>query len=173
MKNQEIDKLVEATLNPYVVIKMQIFNTKEEMEAMEKLALDNGIITEKFINKYENNTIKIEINDNLSYVFIKYNFHSEFINMMKKVGYKFQFTNALNEIWTMGNINDLITKNDPDLDIRDMVVACFGEIESDKIRSILQIMVTQKYSVDDVIDLIGMGQPLNELNQYILDKESH
>ncbi|MEK6881915.1 MAG: hypothetical protein AABY22_20015, partial [Nanoarchaeota archaeon] len=146
----------------------------EEMEKLEKIALDNSILTEEFMDKYDNNILEIKISDNVSFYLTRNNFLNEFIAKLKEIKYNLKITNALDEIWNMSDLSEVITtKEDPHPDIKDMIVEQFGEVKSDRIRGILQIMVTQKYSTDDVIDRISNTgfESLNELNKYILENK--
>ena len=60
MSNKEINQLVETTLNPYLVFRAEILNTKEEFKLLNQLA--DKLLTDNFRSEFDNNCIQVDIN---------------------------------------------------------------------------------------------------------------
>ena len=97
MSNEQLNQLVEATVNPYMLFKMEFNHTKEELEELGKQ------FSLEFVGKFESNVIEIEVTPTLFYLFIKQNFLNELKENIKHI--KYSLTDASDEIWNMDSLN--------------------------------------------------------------------
>lgn len=162
MNNEKIDQLVEATLNPYLVFKVELDQSKEEYDKL--MSEINTKISEQEINEFESNTITIEL-ENFDYIFIKNNYYPKFIEMLKKAGLKFKLTNAVNEIWEMDNLN-IFDEGDPAPELTKLAFP--GSVTNFEI---LEQIFEANYTTDDIIDKIGRSgiESLNEIQKQMLN----
>ena len=166
MKAEMINKLVETSLNPYMVFYVELNHTKEECDDLYKKAKD--IITKDFLKKFSDNVLDIDLSHNASYVLIKQNFVNEFKNIMDIIGFDYTMVEAIDELWEMNDLTLLLDNNDPAPEITAMM-----GFENDFLDG-LKTIIERRYSLDDVLDKISKSgyQSLNMLNKYILDKKS-
>lgn len=165
MENK-LDILVANSLTPYIVVEIVLNHNKKEIEDLENKA--ENIISDEYRKLMNEEFIIVDINTTNKFIFLKKKHLSTFIENLKLVGYNFEIYNALHRIWNMKNLS-LFTDFDP---IPELTEEAFNDFNP---MDILKVMVENKYSLDDVLSKIndfGVNS-LNELNKFVLDKESH
>ncbi len=163
MNNREINNLVEVSLNPYLVFKIEILNTEEEYQQL--LTKVDEFITPENRNKILQNSEAIDLTWDLGYVFVKQNFLKEYFRLVKLVGFKIKVTDATEELWDSNNLQ-FLNQEDPAPELTEMAFPFTNPM------NILKQIFDQKYNQDDVIDKIARTgvESLNELNKYIINK---
>lgn len=161
MSNEQINQLVESTLNPYLVFKVESFHTDEEFN--ELLIESQNKISEKDSINFGLNTVTIEL-ENFDYVFVKSNFYPKFIEMSQKCGFDFKLTHCIDELWEMNSLN-IFNEGDP---APEATKLAFPDDLTNF--EIIKQMFESKYSMDDLLDKItrtGIGS-LNEVQKQML-----
>jgi uncharacterized protein YihD (DUF1040 family) len=167
MENKELNNLVEVSLNPYLILKLELNHSEEEIKSMiEKMS-------SKFQSEYEKNALEVETSYNTTFIFIKESFLHIFRKQLKELGFKYILNDATDEIFNMKDLS-IFTNIDSEDPCPEFTKQYFPDMVSkkDKIMNILKFNFNQKYSIDDVIDKIGKDgvESLNELNKGILNE---
>ncbi len=148
-----IDKRIKNSIDPYLILKLETFNTKEEVdyikEHIEKYLTDDELFQ---LNEF----MAAEISSQLDYVIINRSYLPKLKHLIEKCGIKMKITDLLPEIWDLNDIETFVSN--------------FDEWDKSKIKDILKAVVESKYDVNDVLDKVSNSgvSSLNELNLYIL-----
>lgn len=158
MSNEQINQLVESTLNPYLVFKVEIHHTEEELLELSKQ------FSEKFINKL-NNIIEINITPTSQYMFIKQNFLNEFKQNTQHI--KYTITDITNEMWEMNNL-DVFNGGDPAPEATKLMFP--DELTNEEI---IKQIFEAKYTMDDLLDKITRTgiESLNKIQKQMLNEK--
>ena len=174
MKVDMIDIKIENSKNPFMVFQLELLNSLEEIEQIT----DNveNILTLDEIVSIENNVIAADVSKIKDYIIINQSFIEQFKQLMSKCGLKFKMTNIINDVWNMNNIKEFISLfGDEDLN-PELTQQFFPGLQGnfEKINEILKVVVESQFTLNDVLDKINEQgiDSLNELNKYILEKES-
>lgn len=163
MSNKEINQLVESTLNPYLVFKVESNHTDEEYNKL----LDEvpNKISEQELTDFGLNSITIELED-FNYMFIKSEFYPKFIEMSQKCGFDFKLTHCINELWEMNSLN-IFDEGDPAPEATKLAFP--NDLTNFEI---IKQMFESKYSMDDLLDKITRTgiESLNEVQKQMLKK---
>ena len=153
-----LNKLIETSLNPYIVFYIKLNHTKEEYDKLYEEA--NNIITKDFLEKFHSNVLDIDLSYNTSYILIKQNFIYEYKQMMDQCNLNYVMVDAIDELWELEDLTPLLNVEDLYFD--------------DEFLEGLKTIVEHKYDIDDVLDKISRSsyQSLNVLNKHVLNKKS-
>lgn len=169
MKTDELNKVVENSLNPYTIVRMISLNTKEELAEIERNVPEFDIST-------VSDMVEIEISPVEMILFITKNDLSTMSKRLSNVGVKFITTNIVDEIFEMDNLDELLSKLNEEHNLSDeekeLVDECFpGYIpKKQKAINIINTVFESNFGVDDVLDRInvkGSGS-LNEFHKNLL-----
>jgi len=167
MENKKLNNLIEVSLNPYFILKLELQHTEEECNII-KQSLENGENL-KFINELEKNSINIEEKYNLDYLFIKQDFIPKLNNFLIKLNIKFTLKDASDEIFNMKDISRFNIE-DP---CPELTKLAFGDelISKGNPMEIIKLVINNKYELDNVLDKISKDgiESLNELHKNILN----
>lgn len=158
MSNEQLNNLVEATVNPYLVFKVELHHTEEELDKLYQE------FSEDFLNKLEKNVIEIEITPISNYLFIKKNFINELRENLKHI--KYTAKDASSEIWEMNNL-DIFDEGDPAPELTRLV---FPDNLTNK--EIIKQIFESKFNQDDLLDKISRSgiESLNEIQKQMLNE---
>jgi DNA polymerase III delta prime subunit len=153
-----LNKMIETSLNPYIVFYIKLNHTKEEYDKLYEEA--NNIITKDFLEKFHSNVLDIDLSYNISYILIKQNFIYEYKQMMDQCNLNYVMVDAIDELWELEDLTPLLNVEDLYFD--------------DEFLEGLKTIVEHKYDIDDVLDKISRSsyQSLNVLNKHVLNKKS-
>jgi len=174
MKASMINIQIENINNPFMVFQLELLNSLEEIEQIT----DNieNILTLDEIRTIEDNVIAADLSKTKDYIIVNQSFIEQFKQLMSKCGLKFKMTNIINDVWNMNNIKEFINlfgDEDPNPELTQQF---FPGIQTnfDKVNEILKVVVESQFTLNDVLDKINEQgiDSLNELNKYILEKES-
>lgn len=149
-----IDKRIKNSIDPYLILKLETFNTKEEVDYIKE-HIENYLTDDELFQL--NEFIAAEISNQLDYVIINRSYLPKLKHLIEKCEIKMKITDLLPEIWELADIETFVSN--------------FDEWDKSKIKDILKAVVESKYDVNDVLDKVsdfGVGS-LNELNLYILN----
>lgn len=149
-----IDKRIKNSIDPYLILKLETFNTKEEVDYIKE-HIENYLTDDELFQL--NEFIAAEISSQLDYVIINRSYLPKLKHLIEKCEIKMKITDLLPEIWELADIETFVSN--------------FDEWDKSKIKDILKAVVESKYDVNDVLDKVsdfGVGS-LNELNLYILN----
>lgn len=170
MENKNIDFLVKNSLNPFLIIKLdvEIKNISEFNDKLKNKLLEQGV---DFLNELERDSIGYDISDSISYLFVRKQLLPKIKNILTSIDHKFTIKDVTDEFWEMDDLTDFFNKFMGDDDV-EFTKQHFPEFISDrdKVRNILRLSFEKKYNVDNVLDKInekGLNS-LNEFNEYIL-----
>jgi hypothetical protein len=157
MKTSMINTQIENSKDPFMFFQLELLNSLEEIETIT----DNveNILTLGEIISIENNVISADVSKTKDYVIINQSFIEQFKQLMIKCGFKMQITDLTNQIWNSNDIGEFVK---------------LFENKNEKVDEILKVVVESQFTVNDVLDKISEKgiDSLNELNKYILEKES-
>lgn len=163
MSNEQINQLVESTLNPYLVFKVENLHNEEEYNKL----LDEvpNKISEQELTDLGLNSVTIELED-FNYMFIKSKFYPKYIEMVKRCGFEFKLTQCIDEIWEMNNLN-IFDEGDP---APEATKLAFPDDLTNF--EIIKQMFETKYSMDDLLDKITRTgiESLNEIQKRMLNE---
>lgn len=153
-----LNKMIETSLNPYILFYIKLNHTKEEYDKLYEEA--NNIITKDFLEKFHSNVLDIDLSYNTSYILIKQNFIYEYKQMMDQCNLNYVMVDAIDELWELEDLTPLLNVEDLYFD--------------DEFLEGLKTIVEHKYDIDDVLDKISRSsyQSLNVLNKHVLNKKS-
>jgi hypothetical protein len=162
-----IDTKIKNSLDPFLILKLEITNSNEEIQNL----MDNieNILSTDEVLKFSS-VLSADVSSNLDYVIINKSFLPELESMMGKCGMKYKSSNMLNEIWNSDNLDFFLdyfkVKEHPEFEFD------YPDEKYDLVLEILKVVVESKYDLDDVLDKISLSgfNSLNELNLYILNK---
>lgn len=174
MKVSMIDIQIENNNNPFMVFQLDLLNSLEEIEQINN-NIEN-ILSPDEITLIDTNIIAADLSKTKDYIIINQSFIEQFKQLMDKCGFKIQMTNIINDVWNMNNIKEFINlfgEEDPNPELTQEV---FPGLQTtfDKVNQILKVMIESQFALNDVLDKINEQgiDSLNELNKYILEKES-
>jgi hypothetical protein len=157
MKASMIKTQIENSKDPFMFFQLDLLNSIEEIETIT----DNveNILTLDEIMLIENNVISADVSKTKDYIIINQSFIEQFKQLMIKCGFKMQITDLTNQIWNSNNIEEFVK---------------LFENKNEKVDEILKVVVESQFTINDVLDKISEKgiDSLNELNKYILEKES-
>lgn len=174
MKASMIDIQIENNNNPFMVFQLDLLNSLEEIEQINN-NIEN-ILTSDEIIFIDTNVIAADLSKTKDYIIINQSFIEQFKQLMDKCGFKIQMTNIINDVWNMNNIKEFISlfgEEDPNPELTQQF---FPGLQTtfDKVNQILKVIIESQFTLDNVLDKINEQgiDSLNELNKYILEKES-
>jgi len=161
MNDTQLNQLIETTLNPYLVFRVESLNTQEEHDKLIENAGEEINIEDALA--YDANTSIVEFKD-FDYIFVKSNFYPKFIELLKKSGLKFKMTNCIQELWEMNDLS-IFDNGDP---APELTKLAFPDLVNNM--DILEQMFKQQFSQDDVLDKITRTgiESLNSIQQQML-----
>lgn len=168
MKTDELNKMVENSLNPYIIVHIKTLQTIEEINNIH-VGLDEVSI--ELIESAIKNSIEIEISPIESIMFLTKNDLIEFSSALNKIGIKCKISNYINELFEMDNLNELLLSLEIDEDPEFTAEFFPGFIsQRQKVINIINSVFESNFGVDDVLDRIntkGSGS-LNEFHKNLL-----
>jgi len=172
MKVNMIDTQIENNINPFIVFQVNSFNSEEEMTNVKNNI--SKFLTDEEIDILEKNTIAADFSLTVDYLIINKSFVDEFTRLINKCGIKFELVNIIEQIWNLNSVKEfvgLFGEEDLSVQLTQQSFKCTFE----KVNEILKVIVESQFNVNDVLDKISEKgiDSLNELNKYILEKESH
>ena len=171
MNIEMINDLVKESLNPYVVIRLVVNHTKEEMEQLEQKLVD--IVGAEELEEIYKPAIIVETSDTEGYIFAPKTVIPKFANLLDICEANYVLEDATNNIWEMNDISFITEygEEDPAPELTEQFFPG-STSENEKINNYLKTIFSSKYSVDDVLDKISRKgiESLNTINKYILEK---
>ncbi len=163
--NSMIDKLVDASLNPYKLYFLCLHHSIPEFN--EIFNKTKHLVSREFLEKHKTNVLNIDLSYKESYIMIRQNFLYEYRDMLDTCGANYSLTEVIDEFWNKDDLTAILTYADPS---PEMTEAVFEDDFLDE----LKLIVYQKYDVDDVLDKISAKgiNSLNVLNKYVLEQKS-
>jgi hypothetical protein len=157
MKASMIKTQIENSKDPFMIFQLELLNSLEEIEQIT----DNveNILTLGEIMSIENNVISADVSKTKDYIIINQSFIEQFEQLMIKCGFEMQMTDLTTQIWDSNDIEEFVK---------------LFEGKNEKVDEILKVVAESQFTVNDVLDKISEKgiDSLNELNKYILEKES-
>jgi hypothetical protein len=171
MNIEMINDLVKESLNPYVVIRLVVNHTKEEMDVLEQKLVD--IVGAEELEEIYKPAIIVETSDTEGYIFAPKTVIPKFANLLDICEANYVLEDATDNIWEMNDISFITEYGevDPAPELTEQFFP--GSIsENEKINNYLKTIFSSKYSVDDVLDKISRKgiESLNTINKYILEQ---
>lgn len=171
MNIEMINDLVKESLNPYVVIRLVVNHTKEEMEQLEQKLVD--LVGAEELEEIYKPAIIVETSDTEGYIFAPKTVIPKFANLLDICGANYMLEDATDNIWEMNDISFITEYGEVDL-APELTEQFFPGLvsENEKINNYLKTIFSSKYSVDDVLDKISRKgiESLNIINKYILEQ---
>ena len=171
MNIEMINDLVKESLNPYVVIRLVVNHTKEEMDVLEQKLVD--IVGVEELEEIYKPAIIVETSDTEGYILAPKSVIPKFANLLDICEANYILEDATDNIWEMNDISFITEYGE--IDPSPELTAQFfpGSVsENEKINNYLKTIFNSKYSVDDVLDKISRKgiESLNTINKYILEQ---
>jgi hypothetical protein len=171
MNTEMINDLVKESLNPYVVIRLVVNHTKEEMDVLEQKLVD--LVGVEELDEIYKPSIIIETSDIEGYMFAPKTTIPKFANLLDMCEANYVLEDATDKIWEMNDISFLTEYEEVD-PAPELTVEFFPGLisENEQINNYLKTIFSSKYSVDDVLDKISRKgiESLNIINKYILEQ---
>ena len=171
MNIEMINDLVKESLNPYVVIRLVVNHTKEEMDVLEQKLVD--IVGAEELEEIYKPAIIIETSDTEGYIFAPKTVIPKFANLLDICEANYVLEDATDNIWEMNDISFITEYGEVD-PAPELTEQFFPGLvsENEKINNYLKTIFSSKYSVDDVLDKISRKgiESLNTINKYILEQ---
>lgn len=174
MKASMIKTQIENSKDPFMFFQLELLNSEEEIKDITDRV--ESILTLEEVMAIESNVIAADISPTMDYIIIQKSFIETFKQFMNKCGFKMQITDLTNQIWNSNNVKEFISlfgSEDPNLELtKQFFPGLQGNFE--KVNEILKVVVESQFTLNDVLDKINEQgiDSLNELNKYILEKES-
>lgn len=159
MKASMIDVQIENSKDPFMVLQINVLNQVEETEYI----LNNleSLLTIEELNFLADDLIAADASKTVDYIIIKQSYIKQFQKISKKCGLQIEILNMAKTIFDSKNVEEFVSlfKNSD---------------QSNQIEDIIRVIILSQFGVNDVLDKISEQgiESLNELNQYILEKES-
>jgi hypothetical protein len=173
MKVNMIDKQVKNSNDPFIVFKVTLLNSDEEIKDLtskveEVLTLDEVTTMSQVTSA--------DIDIRTSYMIIRHSNISQFEYITNKCGFKIKMVEFINNVWEFNNEEfqsfvSLFESEDED-PCPELTEFAFGP--NGNVLDILEAISESKFTIDNVLDKISTKgiESLNDLNKYILEKES-
>lgn len=174
MKASMIDIQIENNKDPFMVFQVNVLNQIEEAECI----LNNleSLLTPEELSFLADDLISADISKTVDYIIIKQSCVKKFEKISKKCGLQIEMINMAKQIFDLKNVEEFVSLFGQKDSNPELTQQAFPGLQStfDKVNNIIKAIVLSQFGVNDVLDKISEKgiDSLNELNQYILEKES-
>jgi hypothetical protein len=171
MNIEMINKYIKNNNDPFIVFKITLLHSDEEIKDLTSKA-EEILILDEILTMDQ--VISADVDIRTSYMVINQSNINQFKYITNKCGFKIKMVEFINDIWEFNNEEfqtfiSLFGEEDPCPELTELA---FGL--NNNILDILKTISESKFTIDDVLDKINIKNvdSLNELNKHILEKES-
>jgi hypothetical protein len=174
MKASMIDIQIENSKDPFMIFQVNVSNSMEEIENI--FSNMESLLTPEELSFLANDLISADVSKNVDYIIIKQSCVKQFQKISKKCGLQIKMINMAKQIFDSKNVEEFVSLFGQKDTNPELTQQFFPGIESrfDEVNNIVKMVILSQFNIDDVLDKISEKgiDSLNELNQYILEKES-